>query len=60
MNNTENNMALCPNCETGRKDYLLDKGSLFCTYINCRNDRTCSMYVPLTSNCSAYQSAENL
>lgn len=47
MNNTENNMALCPNCETGRKDYLLDKGSVYCTYILCLKDGVCSMYAPI-------------
>lgn len=49
MNNTENNVALCPKCETGRKDYLLDKRSIFCSYINCRKNGMCSKFVPIAA-----------
>ncbi len=38
---------LCPKCETGKKDYELDKKSIFCTYIHCLNNGICSMFEPL-------------
>lgn len=47
MCTTEKNINLCSNCETGRKDYLLDKSSILCTYINCLNNGTCPMFVQL-------------
>lgn len=44
MNNT---LKLCPNCETGRKDYELDKRSVLCSYIGCLKDGVCSKFAPL-------------
>ena len=40
-------LQLCPICETGRKDYMLDKQSTLCSYIGCLKDGNCSQYVPL-------------
>ena len=44
MNNT---LKLCPNCETGRKDYELDKRSVLCSYIGFLKDGVCSRFAPL-------------
>lgn len=38
---------LCPNCETGKKDYELDRRSVTCTYIGCLKNGKCSKYIPL-------------
>ena len=43
-------VQLCPMCETGRKDYLLDSSSTFCSHISCLKDGKCSRYEPLKSN----------
>lgn len=43
------NVQLCPVCETGRKDYLLDSGSAFCTHISCLKDGKCNRFEPLKS-----------
>lgn len=43
-------VQLCPMCETGRKDYLLDSSSTFCSHISCLKDGKCNRYEPLKSN----------
>ena len=43
-------VQLCPMCETGRKDYLLDSSSTFCSHISCLKDGKCNCFVPLKSN----------
>ena len=40
-------LQICPLCETGRKDYMLDKQSIFCSYIGCLKDGNCTYFVPL-------------
>ena len=35
---------LCPECETGRDSYKLDKHSSFCPYIICHDGETCTMF----------------
>lgn len=40
-------IPICSHCETGRKDYELDRKSLFCSHIDCLKDGKCRMYVPL-------------
>ena len=45
--NEKNIIQLCPICETGKRDYLLDKHSIFCSHIGCLKDGNCSQYVPL-------------
>ncbi len=39
---------LCPCCETGRRDYELDKRSPFCTYIYCYRNGRCSKFFPMS------------
>ena len=43
-------IQLCSKCETGRKDYLLDSSSTFCTHISCLKDGKCNKFEPLKSN----------
>ena len=43
-------VQLCPMCETGRKDYLLDSSSTFCSHISCLKDGKCIRYEPLKNN----------
>ena len=43
-------VQLCPMCETGRKDYLLDSSSTFCSHISCLKDGKCNCFVPLKNN----------
>lgn len=43
-------VQLCPVCETGRRDYLLDSSSTFCSHISCLKDGKCNRYEPLKSN----------
>ena len=51
MTMSENmNVKLCPVCETGRKDYLLDGSSIFCSHISCLKDGKCNRFAPLKSN----------
>ena len=40
-------VQLCPMCETGRKDYQLNSGSIFCSYISCLKDGKCNKFVPM-------------
>lgn len=40
----------CPMYETGRKDYLLDSSSIFCSHISYLKDGKCNCFVPLISN----------
>ncbi len=47
MNTMRENTQICPKCETGKKDYELDKNSLFCSHINCLKDGICSKFIPL-------------
>jgi len=44
------NKQLCPNCQTGKDNFLLDRHSPTCTYIHCHKGDYCSMYVPLKDN----------
>ncbi len=37
----------CPNCETGKKDYELDKHSVFCSNIHCLHGNECCKFVPM-------------
>ena len=41
---------ICPMCETGRKDYMLDSSSTFCSHISCLKDGECNCFVPLKNN----------
>lgn len=40
-------IKICTVCETGKNDYLLDRISVFCSYINCLKGGKCSMFYPL-------------
>ncbi len=41
---------ICTVCETGKNDYLLDRTSVFCSYIDCLKDGKCSMFCPIKNN----------
>lgn len=45
-----NDTKICTFCETGRKDYLLDKSSECCSYIYCLNNGKCGMFKPLDAD----------
>lgn len=45
-----NDTKICTVCETGRKDYLLDKSSVFCSYISCLKHGKCGMFKPLVGD----------
>ena len=40
-------IPICSHCETGRKDYELDRKSLFCSHINCLKNGKCDKYKPI-------------
>lgn len=44
------NIQLCPNCKTGRDNYLLDGKEPFCPYIHLHNGTSCSRFVLLENN----------
>ncbi len=37
-------IPICTYCETGRKDYELDRKSLFCSHIICLKNGKCDKY----------------
>ena len=40
-------IPICTHCETGRKDYELDRKSLFCSHIICLKNGKCDKYEPV-------------
>lgn len=45
-----NDMKICNMCETGRRDYWLDKSSECCSYIYCLKNGKCGMFKPLNED----------
>ena len=43
-------IPICSHCETGRKDYELDRKSLFCSHICCLKNGKCDKYEPVIRN----------
>lgn len=50
---------ICSHCETGRKDYELDRKSLFCSHIICLKNGKCDKYEPVIREaCSNSRNSE--
>ena len=42
---------ICTRCETGKKDFELDKKSLFCSHIDLLKNGKCQRFVPISNGC---------